>query len=180
VTAVPPLVTGADQLTIPFASPAIAETLPGGPGTSQVVTAVDGDEGRLSPAAFVATTVKVYAVPLLKPPTVALVAPSVVAVEPPGCALTVYRVMGLPPMLVGAVHVTMAEATPGIATTFVGESGTAAGTTALLGADMAPVPTALCARTVNVYDVPLASPLTVALVLPITVAEKLPGLDVTV
>ena len=49
---------------------------------------------------------------------------------------------------------------------------TAAGVTAFDAAEAGPVPTALVAVTVNVYAVPLVSPLTVALVaggLPVTV-----------
>jgi len=41
------------------------------------------------PATFVATTVNVYAVPLVRPVTVAVVAPPVDAVKPPGLDVTV-------------------------------------------------------------------------------------------
>ena len=57
---------------------------------------------------MVAVTVNVYAVPLVRPGTVTDVAPVVVAVKPPGDAVTVYPVMGEPPLLAGVVHDTTA------------------------------------------------------------------------
>jgi hypothetical protein len=55
------------------------------------------------------------------------------------------------------------------------------GVTALDGADGGPVPAALLARTVNVYDVPFVSPVTTAVVVvPPTVAVWPPGLAVAV
>jgi len=56
----------------------------------------------------VAVTVNVYAVPLVNPVTVAVVAPIVDAVAPPRLALTVYPVIGEPPSLTGALHDTNA------------------------------------------------------------------------
>jgi hypothetical protein len=54
------------------------------------VTAADGDDGRLLPAAFVAATVKVYAVPSARPVTVAEVWPAATVVgTPPGLDVTV-------------------------------------------------------------------------------------------
>jgi hypothetical protein len=54
------------------------------------VTTFEGAEAALLPAAFVAVTVKVYAVPLVRPVTLALVAgPVTVAVSPPGAETTV-------------------------------------------------------------------------------------------
>ena len=74
----------------------------------------------------------------------------------------------------GAVHVTVAEALPPIAATSSAPPGAVGriGVTALDGADAGPVPIALVALTVNVYAVPLVSPVTVALVaggVPVTV-----------
>jgi hypothetical protein len=43
-------------------------------------------------------------VPLLNPVIVAVVAPAVLAVLPPGVAVTVYAVTAEPPSLTGAVH----------------------------------------------------------------------------
>jgi hypothetical protein len=47
--------------------PAVALTLVGAPGTPIGVTEFDAVEDELVPAAFVAVTVNVYVVPLLKP-----------------------------------------------------------------------------------------------------------------
>ena len=56
-----------------------------------------------------------------------------------------------------------------------------AGVTALDGAEAGPVPIELIALTVNVYEVPLVRPATVAVVVPPpTVAVLLPGVEVTV
>ena len=70
----PPLLAGADQLTVAEPLPATADTPVGAPGTPAGVTALDpGDAGPL-PTAFVADTVKVYTVPLVNPDTVVEVA----------------------------------------------------------------------------------------------------------
>ena len=71
--ALPPL-AGADQLTAADALPATADTPVGAPGTVAGVTALDPGEAGPVPTALVAATVKVYAVPLLNPLTVADVA----------------------------------------------------------------------------------------------------------
>ena len=44
-----------------------------------------------------------------------------IAVKLPGLDVTVYPVIALPPLLVGATKATLAEATPAVATTPVGE-----------------------------------------------------------
>jgi hypothetical protein len=87
---------------------------------------------------------------LVKPATVADVAPVVVALSPPGDAVTVYPVIADPPLLVGAVHDTTAEALPAAATAPVGAPGTVLGVTAALANDAGDVPAALAAVTVNV------------------------------
>lgn len=69
--------------------------------------------------------------------------------------------IGLPPSA-GGVHVTVADPGPAVARTPVGAPGTAAGVTAAVSDEAAPVPTALTAATVNRYEVPLVSPSTVA------------------
>src|SRR5206468_3379763 len=136
----------------------------------------------LGPLALLATTVNVYEVPFVNPPTVAVVAPAAAeAVAPPGDAVTVYPVIALPPSEAGAVQCSSAERRAGGAGTPAGGPGTPVGVTALEGADAAPGPLALPATTVNVYDVPFAKPPTVALVAPAaadTVAP--PGDAVTV
>jgi len=63
----------------------------------------------------------------------------------------------------------------------VGAPGTLAGVTALDGADAVPVPAALVAATEKVYEVPLVSPVTEAMLLPPpALAVNPPGDDVTV
>lgn len=138
------------------------------------------DDAAEVPAALVAVTVNVYEVPLVRPVTVAAVAPVVVAVCPPGAAVTVYPVMVEPPLLAGAVHVTAAWVFLGVAVTAVGAPGTVFGVTAELAADAAEVPAALVAVTLNVYAVPLVRPVTVAVVAPVVVAVRPPGVEVTV
>ena len=60
-----------------------------------------------------------------------------------------------------AVHDTVAEPLPAVADTPVGASGTVDGTTAFEAAEAAPVPSALVAVTVKVYELPLVRPVTV-------------------
>ena len=55
---------------------------------------------------------------------------------------------------------TSAVVSPATAETPVGLSGTVAGVTAVDASDGSPSPTALVATTVNVYEVPLARPVT--------------------
>ena len=66
------------------------------------------------PTELVAVTVKVYAVPLVRPDTVAKV-PLVVAVMPPGLEVTVYDETGLPPVRRGGDQVTVAVVFPATA-----------------------------------------------------------------
>jgi hypothetical protein len=88
--------------------------------------------------------------------------------------------MALPPLLAGFVQLTLAERKPATAVTPVGAEGTEVGTTALEGGDGGLLPTAFVATTVKVYEVPLVSPITVALVAPLVTAVNPPGLEVTV
>jgi len=104
VIGLPPLETGGEKLTVTCASPAVALTPIGGPGTVIGVTGVtlfDGADDGPVPAAFVAVTVKVYGVPFVSPVTVSgLDGP--VAECPPGFDVTVYEMIGLPPSEAGA------------------------------------------------------------------------------
>ncbi len=120
---------------------------------------------------------------MLRPVTVAVVVLplAVVTLTPPGDEVTVYEVMGAPPLETGAVQLTVACAFAAVALIAVGAPGTVAGVTELDGVDAALGPTALVAVTVNVYAVPLLSPVTTALVaLAPTFAVNPPGDDVTV
>ena len=89
VIADPPLLAGAVQETTAEALAAAATAPVGTPGTVLGVTAVLADDAGEVPAALAAVTVNVYAVPLVNPETVADVAPVVVALNPPGDAVTV-------------------------------------------------------------------------------------------
>ena len=85
-----------------------------------------------------------------------------------------------PPLLVGAVKLTVALALLPVAETPVGAPGAmAAGVTADEALEAAPVPMALVAVTVKVYAVPLASPVTV-IGDEAPVAVSPPGEEVTV
>jgi hypothetical protein len=97
----------------------------GGPGRETGVTALDGGDASLIRSdAFVAVTVNVYDTPLVRPGTVSdNVAPSTIAVAPFGDAVTLYEVMGLPPLSSGGDHETVAEASPAVAVTDCGALG---------------------------------------------------------
>jgi hypothetical protein len=69
---------------------------------------------------------------------------------PPGDEVTVYDVIAEPPSDAGALKLTLACRSPGVADTPVGAPGTVRGVTAADGADAAPVPATLVAATVNV------------------------------
>ena len=65
-------------------------------------------------------------------------------------AVTVYPVMGEPPVDVGAVQVTVAVPLPAVAATADGAPGTVIGITELDAPEAGPVPTALMAATEKV------------------------------
>ena len=114
--------------------------------------------------------------PFVSPPTVVEVA-VVVAVTPPGDDMTVYSVIAAP-VEARAMQETIACALPPIALTPVGTAGVPT-MMALEAVDDALVPKELVAVTVNAWDVPFVSPVTVAEVV-VVVAVKPPGLEVTV
>ena len=84
----------------------------------------------------------------------------------PTYARTVYVLIVDPPLETGAVQLTVAAALPAVTTLIAGAPGTvtAAGITALDGAEAGPAPTAFVAETMKVYDVPLINPVTVVVV----------------
>ena len=85
----PPLLTGAVQVTFAEPLPRVAATLVGGSGTASGVTVFDGAEGSPVPLRFVAVTVNEYEWPLVRPLTRQLVAPEVVHPNPAGDEETV-------------------------------------------------------------------------------------------
>ena len=90
--------------------------------------------------------------------------------------------IALPPLLTGAVKLTLACALPGVAVAPVGAPGTADGVTRFETADGEPEPTALAATTVNVYAVPFVSPVTtcVVAVVPALLSTPPAGFEITV
>jgi hypothetical protein len=133
---------------VPAVPDADATRFVGGCGGPLGTTAGDGLEAADVPIAFVATAVKVYVVPFVKPVTVSGLAVPV-ALRFPGLLVTVNEVMGEPPLLF-AVNATEAEALPDVTEVMVGALGTVAILTALDAAEAGPAPWALLAVTVNV------------------------------
>jgi hypothetical protein len=106
VIVLPPVLAGAVNatLTAPLAY-LVAVPIVGAPGTVYGVAELLAELAELVPIEFVAVTVNVYAVPLVKPDTViGLVDP--VAVILPGEDVTVYPVIALRPVFDGAVNET--------------------------------------------------------------------------
>jgi hypothetical protein len=87
----PPLLTGAVHDTAAEAFPPTADTAVGAPGTVAGVTELDAPELAPLPTLFVAVTVNLYPVPLVKPVTRQLVVLpfAVVQVNAPGELVTV-------------------------------------------------------------------------------------------
>ena len=113
------------------------------------VTLFDAAEGKPTPAALLAVTVNVYAVPFVKPATtIGEAAPA--PLMPPGLDVTVYDVIADPPLLTGAVKVTLAWALPPVAAPMIGAPGAVNGVTLFDAADAGPMPAALVAVTVKV------------------------------
>jgi hypothetical protein len=126
---------------------------------------------------FVAITVNVYAVPLASPVTIIGLAEPFTLILP-GVEVTVYPVIADPPFA-GAVNATEACAFPAVAVPIVGDPGTVEGVTEFEAELGKLLPVAFIAITVNVYAVPLASPVTViGLAEPFTLI--LPGFEVAV
>lgn len=120
-------------------------------GHAPGVTEFESADGRPVPAEFVAVTVNVYAVPFVKPLTVAeVVLPLTVADTLPGDEVTVYDVIDAPPLEVGADQLTEACPLPAVAPTLVGAPGGPIGVTMLEGDDAALVPAELVAVSVKV------------------------------
>jgi hypothetical protein len=69
--------------------------------------------------------------------------------------------IGEPPLLAGAVHVSATCELPAVPVTAVGAPGVPAGVTPLDAVEKLPVPTALIAATLKKYVVPFVSPVAV-------------------
>jgi hypothetical protein len=118
----------------------VAITEVGAPGGAAGTAAPEAAEATDVPSAFVAVTVNVYDVPLVRPATVHEV-DEVVHVFDPGEDVTVYPVIVDIPSSAGAVHVTTDWALPfEVAETPVGGSGTDATAVTVTSDDGLPAP----------------------------------------
>ena len=131
-----------------------AALIPGAPGNVFGVAARDAVEASEVNSAFSATTVKVYAVPFVKP--VMLQANgfgngAINSQDPPaGDEVTMYLVGADSAKFAGAVNETVAAPFEAVAITLLGASGFAIGLTAVDAADELVVPVAFVAVVVNV------------------------------
>ena len=103
----PPLLAGAVNDTVASPLPRVAVTPVGASGTVAGTTEFEVPDDVLVPVLFVAVTVNVYVVPLVKPVIVIGDEPPV-AVKPPVLDETVYVVIAEPPVFAGGVNVMVA------------------------------------------------------------------------
>src|SRR4029079_17968183 len=126
----PPSEAGADHRRFAEALPAVATTSVGGPGGGAGCGVITGEavESGPGPAALIAATVHAYPTPLIRPPTM-----KVVAAEPvrtgvcafePTYGVIWYPVIGLPPFEAGAVQESETARSSVFTVTFVGAPGT--------------------------------------------------------
>ena len=134
-----------------FSSVRATPVMVGAAGRAAGVLDELASEAGESPFKFVAFTLKVYAVPLVRPVTSQLVAGAVATqVFPPGLEVTVYFVIGAPPLSAGAVQLTVLLATPASAVTSVGAFGSVDGLAEALEAEAFESPISLVAFTLKV------------------------------
>jgi hypothetical protein len=123
-----------------------AVTAVGTLGTVAGVTLLDGPVGALEPAALVAVTVNVYAVPFVRPVNTQFVELPDRAVEheagvaTDGLEVTVNPLGAEPPLFDGAVQLTVAEALAPVTAPMVGALVTVDGVTLFEAAEAALVP----------------------------------------
>jgi len=132
-----------------FAAP-VAVTDVGAPGTAEGITADVADDATDVPRAFVAVTVNVYEVPLVRPFTVQNSAPSVTQVFKPGDDVTVYAVTVAPPHTAAVHETTLRPFSAAVADTPVGAYGILEGMIEAVAPEAEPVPLTFVAVTVNV------------------------------
>jgi hypothetical protein len=124
---VPPSSVGGVKVILACSLPATATTFVGAFGPLAGTTQLETSEGILDPIAFTAVMVKLYGVSEVKPVRVIVPLPDPVKmpVIPAGEDVATYLKMGDPPLLVGAVNVTVAVVAPvAEAIPIVGASGT--------------------------------------------------------
>ena len=140
VIAEPPSEAGAVHDTVADALPATAETPVGTSGSAAVgVIVVEAEESKEGPTEFIATTVNVTGVSLVKLSLAVNTLPTVTWLPTDGVSL--YPVIANPPFEAGAVQDTIAEALPATAETPVGAPGTVAGITAAEAEEFEEFPT---------------------------------------
>jgi hypothetical protein len=143
-------------VTVIVAVPGVLDDalIPGAPGIVFGVAARDAVEASDVNSAFSATTVKVYAVPFVKPVMLhanGLGNGAVNSHDPPaGDEVIVYLVGADSAEFAGAVNKTFAAPFEAVAITLLGASGFASGLTAVDAADELVVPVAFVAVVVNV------------------------------
>ncbi len=148
---VPPLLVGAAQVTTADTLRGLADTDSGTEDTVPARSDAEATDADPAPTMFVARTVNVYRAPLVRPATVHVSAGATAAqVSPPGDAVTVYPVMAVPPVLVGASQLTTADPISALAVTVRGTEGTAHTVTGDDATDTGPAPAPFVARAVKV------------------------------
>ena len=162
------MLAGAVHDTVACALPPTAVIDMGKLGFVAGVTDTDAD-AELVPAPFVAVTVNVYDVPFVRPVTTMGDDAPDTSIPAGDDDTTLYLVIAEPPLDAGAVKETVACPFPLVAVPIVGAPGAVASNTDPVVAT-GPSPTEFCAVTVNVYVVPVTTPLTsVAIVLKLSV-----------
>src|SRR5436853_231278 len=117
-----------------------------------VFTAFDAADGSPVPRALIDATLNVYVVPCARPLMICLVTVELnvlgACATDPTNGVTTYPVTAEPFVFAGAVHDTVACASPGTADTPVGATG-APTVTSAEGADCGPIPRAFFAATLK-------------------------------
>jgi hypothetical protein len=134
------------------------------------VTAIEGKERGLVSCEFVAVTLNVYALPFIKPVTLAVVAVPAFTVglaSAPKYGITVYLIIAEDPGVLEGFHLTVADAFSGSAIISVGAEGATGGAVSVLLSKPSAVAVKLFSFVTirrNLYSVPYSKLLTVALV----------------
>ena len=158
-----PVETWPSQETVADPLPATAETPVGAKATEIGIREADAEEATELPVAFIARTVNVTGVPLVRPVTESdNTLPTVTGLPTDG--VTLYPVIAEPPFKAGAVQETIAEFIPASAETPVGWEGRDA--LSEIGEEKSEyiefIPLAFVALTINETNVPLVRPVTEA------------------
>jgi hypothetical protein len=156
VTGEPPLFAGAVKEIVASVLPTATVNDVGGLGTVDGVAGADATDSADVPMPFVATALKMYSTPLVKPLMEHVVVTELVvhvpdATLPNVYAVTVYPLMAEPFMLTGASQDTVAEVLDATAVTLIGGEGAAFTAMPAEASEAIEVPAVLVAVTLNVY-----------------------------